>query len=85
VGGKLFAVVGTADDGVSVKYPDIETAALLIELGRVARAPHLDGSWVRIGWQSVPDDEPRDRLDISYRLVRAGLPKKLQATLTPFA
>ena len=82
VGGKLFANVGaSADHGVAVKCADVETAALLIEMGRALRAPYHHTSWVRIPWRLVPDDELRDRIDISYRIIRSGLPKKVQATL----
>lgn len=81
VGGKMFAVVGVADDGVSVKCADAETAALLIEMGRAVRAPYFHRSWVRVPWGAVDDAEICERLEISYRLIRAGLPKKLQATL----
>jgi predicted DNA-binding protein (MmcQ/YjbR family) len=83
VGGKMFAIIGSVGDGVSLKTPDIETAALLIEVGRAIRAPYLHRSWVRIGWGSVPDDELRERLVTSYGLIRAALPKKVQATLAP--
>ena len=48
MGGKLFAIVGAADEAVSLKCRDIETAGLLIELGRAERAPYLHRSWVRI-------------------------------------
>ncbi|PZR00931.1 MAG: hypothetical protein DI533_01970 [Cereibacter sphaeroides] len=82
VGGKMFAVVGAMEDhGVAVKCPDVETAALLIEMGRAQRAPYFHASWVRIPWHSIPDDELRDRIDISYRLIRGALPKKVQAAL----
>jgi predicted DNA-binding protein (MmcQ/YjbR family) len=33
VGGKMFARIGMADDGVSVKTPDIETATMPNEVG----------------------------------------------------
>ncbi len=82
VGGKLFAVVGAVEEnGVSVKCADVETAALLIEVGRAQRAPYFHKSWVRISWGLVPDEELRDRIAISYSLIRAGLPKKVQAGL----
>jgi len=82
VGGKLFAVVGAMEDhGVAVKCPDAETARLLIEVGRGLRAPYFHASWLRIPWGLVPDDELAERLDTSYRLIRASLPKKLQASL----
>lgn len=81
VGGKMFAVVGMADDGVSVKCPDIETASLLIEMDRALRAPYFHRSWVRVPWNLVPDDELCERMTNSYRIIHSGLPKKVQATL----
>ncbi len=82
VGGKMFACVGAREDhGVSVKCPDTETAQLLIEVGHALRAPYFHASWVRIPWGLVPDEELAGRLETSYRLIRAGLPKKLQAAL----
>lgn len=82
VGGKMFAVVGALDGhGVSVKCADAETAALLIEIGRALRAPYLHRSWVRLPWGGVPEDELCDRLDLSYRIIRDGLPKKVRDAL----
>lgn len=81
VGGKLFAVIGTMDTGVSVKCADIDTAQLIIEMGRAERAPYFHRSWVHIPWGLVPDEELRERIETSYRLIRARLPKKVQATL----
>jgi len=81
VGGRMFACVGVANDGVSVKTPDTETASLLIEMGRAERAPYFHRSWVRIPWGLVDAGEMRDRLDTSYDIVRSGLAKKVQAAL----
>lgn len=83
VGGKLFAVIGAVDEAVSVKCPDVDTAELLIEMGRAERAPYFHRSWVRIPLDpcGVPEAELADRLATSYRLVRAALPKKVQAAL----
>jgi predicted DNA-binding protein (MmcQ/YjbR family) len=83
VGGKLFAVTGAVNGGVSVKCADVETAALLIDLGRADRAAYFHRSWVHIPWGRVPDDELRDRLTTSYRIIRGGLTKKVQAALDP--
>ncbi|MGY6534011.1 MAG: MmcQ/YjbR family DNA-binding protein [Pararhodobacter sp.] len=83
VGGKLFAVIGTMDTGVSVKCADIETAQLLIDLGRAQRAPYFHRSWVHVPWGLIGDDALCERLTISYSLIRAGLPKKVQAGLHP--
>jgi predicted DNA-binding protein (MmcQ/YjbR family) len=81
VGGKMFACIGSQGGGVSVKTPDIDTARLLIEMGHATRAPYFHASWVRVPWGLVPDDELRERLDASYWLIRASLPKKVQAQL----
>lgn len=81
VGGKLFAVIGTMDAGVAVKCPDIDTAQLIIEMGRAERAPYFHRSWVHIPWDLVPDAELRERIETSYALIRAKLPKKVQAAL----
>ena len=81
VGGKMFAIIGQAGDGVSVKTDHVETARLLIETGRAIRAPYLHASWARIPFGAVGDDELRERIATSYALIRAGLPKKVQAAL----
>lgn len=81
VGGKVFALVDAADLGVSVKCLDRESAALLIDLGLAERAPYLHPSWVRIPWGRMEAAELGDRLDASYRLIRAKLPRKVQAAL----
>jgi predicted DNA-binding protein (MmcQ/YjbR family) len=82
VGGKIFSLIGAQGDGVSLKTPDVETTALLIDVGRAIRAPYFHRSWVRINWGTVPDAELRERLVTSYGLIRAGLPKKVQAALS---
>jgi len=81
VGGKMFAEIGARDHGVCVKCRDIESAGLLIELGRAERARYLHRSWVCIPWGLVDDQEMLDRVAESYRLIRAKLPKKVQAGL----
>ena len=82
VGGKLFAVVGASEEnGVSVKCADVDTAALLVDMGRALPAPYFHKSWVRIPWGLVPEDELRDRITLSYGLILRGLPKKVQALL----
>lgn len=81
VGGKIFVIIGQAGDGVSVKTDHVETARLLIETGRAVRAPYLHDSWARIPFGQVDDAELRERIATSYRLIRAGLPKKVQTAL----
>jgi predicted DNA-binding protein (MmcQ/YjbR family) len=82
VGGKMFAVVGAVLPGVSVKTDGIEMAEMLIDAGVAERAAYLHRSWVRLP-EGCPEDELRHRLLASYRVVRAGLPKRVQAGLAP--
>ncbi|MGR3490629.1 MAG: MmcQ/YjbR family DNA-binding protein [Shimia sp.] len=84
IGGKMFATIGIANDGVSVKTPSIEDAQLLIDMGRGVKAPYFHRSWVRVDWDAVPEDELRDRIKTSYSIIRRTLTKKLQATLGPW-
>ncbi|WP_331459956.1 MmcQ/YjbR family DNA-binding protein [Cochlodiniinecator piscidefendens] len=81
IGEKMFACIGSVGNGVSVKCADVETAQMLIECGQAVRAPYFHKSWIRIPFETLDDDFLKQRLEISYSLVRAGLTKKLQATL----
>ncbi len=53
---------------------------MLIEAGVGRKAPYFHRSWLLLPWDT-PEDELRHRLDTSYRLIRASLPKRVQATL----
>ena len=83
VGGKMFACIGHKGEAVAVKTPDVETAALLIEMGRAERAKYFHRSWVRVDWNTTDPEDLRHRLLVSYRIVRGGLPKKAQAGWAP--
>ncbi len=83
VGGKLFACIGAATPGVSVKTESVETAEMLIDVGVGAKAPYFHRSWVLLPFDA-PEEELRRRLAQSYRLVRRRLAKKAQAGLAPF-
>lgn len=82
VGGKIFALIGAVDARVSVKTDDIDTAAMLIEAGAAQKASYMHRSWVALPLDTA-DDELRHRISRSYTLIRAALPRKLQATLPP--
>lgn len=82
VGGKMFACVGAVLPGVSVKTDSIETAEMLIDAGVGIKAPYFHRSWINLPW-GTPQDELRHRIIASYRLIRSGLPKKVQAALAP--
>ena len=79
LGGKIFAV--TSDQGTVVKTESVETAALVIEMGRAVKAPYFHASWMLVPHGQVLDDELAERIATSYALIRASLPKKVQAAL----
>ena len=84
VGGKMFAVMGVAKDGVTLKCPDTDVAAMLIDVGRAERAPYLPrGGWVLVRWGGMDADELSERLTTSYLTVRRSLTKRAQAALGP--
>lgn len=82
VGGKMFACVGSLREGVSVKTDSVETAEMLIAAGVAERAPYFHRSWVYLP-EGTPGEELHHRIVTSYTLIRAGLPKKVQAALGP--
>lgn len=82
IGGKMFAAMGPATEGVSVKTRDIETAQMLIDAGVGVKAPYFHRSWINLPFDSDPE-ELRHRVTASYDIIRSGLTKKLQATLAP--
>lgn len=81
VGGKLFAVQGV-NPGLSVKCADIETAQMLIDAGVAQKAAYFHRSWVFLPEATDPD-EARHRVETSYDIVRAKLPKKIRSALPP--
>jgi len=80
VGGKMFACIGAVDPGVSVKTPDIDTAAMLIDAGVGTKAPYFHKSWIKLP-ETAPVEELTHRVHVSYDIVCASLTKKIQATL----
>jgi predicted DNA-binding protein (MmcQ/YjbR family) len=82
VGGKMFACIGSVTPGVAVKCPDIETAEMLIAAGVGQKAAYFHRSWVLLPWGTA-EAELAHRLTASYRIVRAGLTKRVQAGLPP--
>ena len=62
VAGKMFALMGTVSEGVSLKCADAGDAVMLIELGRAERAPYLTrGGWILVRWGAMDGDELRAR------------------------
>jgi len=84
INGKMFACIGAMDTGVAVKTADPDFAAMMIEAGDAERAPYFHKSWVLLPW-GTDESLMRDRLLVSYDIIRAGLTKKAQAALPPRA
>jgi len=82
VGDKMFACMGSMDEGVSVKTHDVETATMLIDTGVGEKAPYFHRSWIRMR-PGADRDELTHRIHTSYDIVRASLTKKAQAALPP--
>jgi predicted DNA-binding protein (MmcQ/YjbR family) len=82
VGGKMFALIGAVAPGIAVKCRDVETAEMLKEAGAAETAKYLHKSWVRLP-ETAPAQELRDRIALSYDLIRAGLPASVRRELTP--
>ena len=80
VGGRMFACVGAMREGVNVKTDSVETAEMLIDAGVAERARYFHRSWVYLP-EGTAEEELRHRLAVSYALIRAGLPKTVQAGL----
>ncbi len=85
VGDKMFATIGMMGDGVSVKCADVETAQMLIDAGAAIRAKYFHRSWVRVPFDGADATFMRARIHISYDIIRASLPRKVQATLAAWA
>ena len=81
VGNKIFAITNEAV-GVSLKCADGPTADMLIDMGRVKKAPYLPrGGWVLVEWGTMQLDEVAERIKTSYDTVFKSLTKKVQAEL----
>ncbi|PVH30390.1 MmcQ/YjbR family DNA-binding protein [Pararhodobacter oceanensis] len=80
VGGKIFAAMGAQTPGISVKTESVEVAQMLKDAGVGAKAPYFHRSWILLPLD-CDEEEAKHRIARSYALIRAGLPKKLQAEL----
>ena len=81
VGGKIFALIGAMEDRVTVKCDGIAPASMLIDAGVAQKAPYMHRSWVALDCDAARD-EMEHRIRQSYRIIRASLPKKVQAGLS---
>jgi predicted DNA-binding protein (MmcQ/YjbR family) len=86
VAGKMFLVVGVDGgtvDGLTIKC-DPKDFDDLTDIDGITQAPYCaKRHWVRLVETSVmPEAQLKERIGISYDLVKAKLPKKTRAKLT---
>lgn len=86
VAGRMFACMAGGDsrgaeDGVSVKCPDVETAAMLIDAGAATKARYFHRSWVRLPYATTDRAEAEHRIRVSYDTIVATLPKATREAL----
>ncbi|MEM8824256.1 MAG: MmcQ/YjbR family DNA-binding protein [Pseudomonadota bacterium] len=83
VGGKSFVHFGGTGTGtrISVKTPDADTAAMLIDMGVAVRSPSFPPAWVRLHLDELDPDEAAHRIAVSYDTIRRSLPASVRATL----
>lgn len=80
VGGRMFACFHEQKGGVALKTDSIAMAQHLIDAGGVRSAYYLHPSWVLLPFDAPPERQER-LIRGSYDIVRAGLPKRVQASL----
>lgn len=85
VAGKMFLVLvldGDIIEGVVFKCEPTDFD-VLTDIDGITQAPYCaKRRWVRVGdLSALPEPELQQRIRASYDLVRAKLPKKVQATL----
>jgi predicted DNA-binding protein (MmcQ/YjbR family) len=86
IGGKMFLVLSLDAETiarVSFKCPPAEFQRLTRDLDGIIPAPYLArASWIAVtDLAALPEPELHARIRTSYDLVRASLPKKIQAAL----
>lgn len=86
IGGKLFAVVTTSDDGPAVTFKASEMAfEILSDQPGLRPAPYLASrglKWIQhYAEPGLSDASLRDHIQASYDMVASGLTKKARAEL----
>lgn len=84
VGGKIFCIGSlNAEDGATVKVDEEDFDELTSQPG-VQQAGHMaKRMWINISPESKMSlKQWKERIDVSYELIKSKLPKKVQATLS---
>jgi predicted DNA-binding protein (MmcQ/YjbR family) len=79
---KMFAILPQGEARVCVKTPSMDIAQMLIDAGVAEREVHLPrGGWVNLLTNQMDEDDVLERVEESYTLVKAGLPKRVRDQL----
>ena len=85
---KMFAILrpgaGNNEGRLTVKAPDAEIRAMLIEVGVAEAHSHLPrGNWMVLRLDKLEAEDVLERLEVSYRLVFPRLPKRVREDIHP--
>ena len=86
IGGKVFAIIGTADSGPTVTFKASDLAfEILSDSPGLRPAPYMASrglKWIQhFAQPGLSDDSLRDHIRASYDMVAAALTRKKQADL----
>ena len=80
---KMFAILQPGGKRLTVKAPNAEIRAMLIEVGVAEAHSHLPrGNWMVLLLEKLEADDAIERLKTSYNTVLPSLPKRVRASLS---
>jgi len=79
---KMFAIMRPGKNRLTVKAPNAEIRAMLIEVGVAEAHSHLPrGNWMVLHMDKLQEDDVKERLKSSYSTVIPSLPKRVRTAL----
>jgi len=81
---KMFAILSPGQGRLTVKAPDAEIRAMLIEVGVAEAHSHLPrGNWMVLLLEKLEIEDVLDRMRASYDIVFPNLPKRVRDVISP--
>ena len=81
---KMFAILRPGGDRLTVKAPDAEIRAMLIDVGVAEAHSHLPrGNWMVLLLDKLEQADVLERLSASYSLIFPSLPKRVREDISP--
>ena len=79
---KMFAILRPGENRLTVKAPNAEIRAMLIEVGVAEAHSHLPrGNWMVLLLDNLKADDVIERLESSYNTVFPSLSRRVRASL----